>query len=213
MVLLLMITLAFANHLMPGFDNLNVLNAISISPASYPYSMYLNFDKTIVAVILVIASSLLLKTTPAFGMRTLTIIIIMTTLCIAVLIPLAVWSGFIAFDPKFPTIFWLWAFNNLLFVCFAEEVIFRGVIQNYLMKIANQRQWPSFIPIFITAILFGLVLLGHVKGGIAYIGFVMIAGLFYGYVYYQTQRLEAAILTHFGVNACHFLLFTYPAAL
>lgn len=81
------------------------------------------------------------------------------------------------------------------------------------MKIANKRQWPSFIPILITAILFGLVLLGHVKGGITYIGFVMIAGLFYGYVYYRPQRLEAAILTHFGVNTCYFLLFTYPAAL
>lgn len=28
--------------------------------------------------------------------------------------------------------------------------------------------------------------------------------------YQRTGRVEAAILTHFAVNATHFLLFTYP---
>ncbi len=210
MVLLLIVALAFANHLMPGFDNFKVFNAVSVSPISAPFNMYLNFDKTIVAVILVITSGLLVAPKRAWNMRMLVTTLTTTAFCIAVLLPLAIGVGFIAFDPKFPNIFWLWALNNLFFVCFAEEVIFRGIIQNYLMQIAQKRQWPSFIPILITAVLFAVLLLGHVKSGPAYMGFVMIAGLFYGYVYYKTARLEAAILTHFGVNAAHFLLFTYP---
>jgi membrane protease YdiL (CAAX protease family) len=38
-----------------------------------------------------------------------------------------------------------------------------------------------------------------------------IAGLFYGAAYLRTRRIEGAILTHFALNAAHFLAFTYPA--
>jgi membrane protease YdiL (CAAX protease family) len=38
-----------------------------------------------------------------------------------------------------------------------------------------------------------------------------VAGLFYGAAYLRTRRIEGAILTHFALNAVHFLAFTYPA--
>ena len=38
------------------------------------------------------------------------------------------------------------------------------------------------------------------------------AGLGYGWAFMRTQRIEAAMAVHFGVNAMHFLLFTYPRA-
>jgi membrane protease YdiL (CAAX protease family) len=38
-----------------------------------------------------------------------------------------------------------------------------------------------------------------------------IAGTGYGLAYQRSGRVEMAILTHFAVNATHFLLFTYPA--
>jgi len=38
-----------------------------------------------------------------------------------------------------------------------------------------------------------------------------VAGIVYGYAYEKTQRIEASILCHFGVNIIHFIFFTYPA--
>ena len=36
------------------------------------------------------------------------------------------------------------------------------------------------------------------------------AGLFYGYTYQKTKRIEASMLVHFCLNMVHFLMFTYP---
>jgi membrane protease YdiL (CAAX protease family) len=137
---------------------------------------------------------------------------VVSAFCISLLIPLAILSGYVNFDPKFPGSFWLWAFNNLYFVCFAEEVIFRGVIQTHLMKLANRYKVSPFLPIFVSALLFAIALPGHRQGGATFIAFVTLSGLFYGYTYHKTKRLESAILVHFIVNVCHFLLFSYPAA-
>jgi membrane protease YdiL (CAAX protease family) len=38
-----------------------------------------------------------------------------------------------------------------------------------------------------------------------------LAGAGYAIAFQRTGRVEAGILTHFAVNAAHFLLFTYPA--
>ncbi|MFN5382224.1 MAG: lysostaphin resistance A-like protein [Alphaproteobacteria bacterium] len=48
------------------------------------------------------------------------------------------------------------------------------------------------------------------SGPISYLIVVFIAGLFYGYAYQLTKRIEASILLHFLVNLIHFLFFTYP---
>jgi membrane protease YdiL (CAAX protease family) len=38
-----------------------------------------------------------------------------------------------------------------------------------------------------------------------------LAGTGYALAFRRSGRLEMAVLTHFAVNATHFLLFTYPA--
>jgi membrane protease YdiL (CAAX protease family) len=207
------IALAFANHIIPGFYNLKLFNAIQFSPESRFFTMYLNMDKTLAAVILVMTSGLILKNTSPFNFNTLIITLKVSVLCIATLLSLALLSGFIAFDPKFPIQSWLWILNNLLFVCFAEEVIFRGIIQQYLTQLMRRWNLPAILAILLTSILFATLLLGHLNGGLTYIIFSIIAGLFYGYVYYKTNRIEAAIVVHFLVNLSHFLFFTYPAAI
>ena len=204
--------LGLANHFIPGFRNLRVFTDLHISELSSPLTMYLNFDKAIAAVILTVAGGILLKQPGSFGKKSLVETLKISILCVALLIPLAVLSGYVTFDPKLPETFWLWAFNNLIFVCFAEEVIFRGVIQNYLMQVARRYQISPFIPILGTSLLFGTVLLGHLYGGPVYIAVATLSGLFYGYAYHTTGRLEAAILVHFIVNLCHFLFFSYPMA-
>lgn len=212
LLLVFIFALGFANHFVPGFQNLKVFEGVRVSELSSPFTMYLNFDKAIAAVILAIAGDIVFKQTGSLGKKTLVETLKVSFLGVMLLMPLAILSGYVAFDPKLPETFWLWAFNNLIFVCFAEEVIFRGVIQNHLMQVARRYQISPFVPILVTSILFGTVLLGHLHGGPAYIAFATIAGLFYGYVYHTTKRLEAAILVHFIVNLSHFLLFSYPMA-
>lgn len=205
-----LVAIAFASHMVPGFHNLRLFTGILISPSAAPFTMYLNFDKTIAAVVLVMASGLFVRQANPFGIKTLRNTVLISALCIAVLIPLAILSGYVQFDPKFPEVFWFWAFNNLYFVCFAEEVIFRGMIQSHLMTLAHRWKISPFIPIVISAILFAVALPGHRQGGLDFMAFTVVAGLFYGYAYHRTRRLESAILVHFIVNVTHFLFFTYP---
>ena len=63
------IAIGFASHMIPGFHNLRVFNGILISPTSTPFTMYLNFDKTISAIILVLTSGLISRQTSSFGMK------------------------------------------------------------------------------------------------------------------------------------------------
>lgn len=206
------IAIGFASHMIPGFHNLRVFSGILISPTSAPFTMYLNFDKTIAAIILVLSSGLISRQTSFFGMKAWGETILTAVLCVSLLISLAVLSGYVHFDPKFPDSFWFWAFNNLLFVCFTEEVIFRGIIQNQLTQLMNRWNMSPYISIFISALLFAVALPGHRQGGLIFLAFVTLAGLFYGYVYHRTKRLEAAMFVHFFVNLAHFLLFSYPMA-
>jgi membrane protease YdiL (CAAX protease family) len=130
----------------------------------------------------------------------------MTTIlgCIGAILVVAFVLGYVDWDPKFPSIFWIWALNNLLIVCFAEEFFFRGFIQkNVASYISNQ-----WIAIAIGAFLFGAY---HYGGGFSYILLATVAGLFYGYAYAATGRLLTSIVVHFSLNLTHILLFSYPA--
>ena len=66
--------------------------------------------------------------------------------------------------------------------------------------------WARFLSV--AAGLFGLV---HAGGGPTYVVLATLAGVGYGWVFLRTGRIEASILTHFALNAVHFLGFTYPA--
>lgn len=204
------IAISFASHFVPGFHNLRLYSGLMITPTATPFTMYLNFDKTIAAVILVATSGLLLRQIGSFSLKSVVESVIIAALCVSLLVPAAMLKGYVNFEPKIPDFFWMWALNNLLFVCFAEEVIFRGIIQNYLMQYAMRWKMSPFIPIFISALLFALLLPGHVQGGPTFIAFATLSGLFYGYAYHRTHRLESAILVHFLVNLSHFLFFSYP---
>jgi membrane protease YdiL (CAAX protease family) len=59
-----------------------------------------------------------------------------------------------------------------------------------------------------SALLFGLA---HARGGAPLVLLATVAGLFYGAAYLRARRIEGAILTHFALNAVHFLAFSYPA--
>lgn len=203
----LLLAVMMSNHFMPGFNNLPIFQGIQFSLDSTPFTMYLNFDKTLVGLFLLlfyVRGNQPQKFTWSHFFTAFKVLAILLML----LIPLALVVRYVRIDPKFPELGWLWTLNNLFFVCLAEEGLFRGFIQKGMAKLLPKRKlWPLF-SIFVAAVLFGLA---HYRGGLIYVLFATVAGLFYGYAYYKTNRLESAILVHFGFNLVHFLFFSYPA--
>jgi membrane protease YdiL (CAAX protease family) len=119
--------------------------------------------------------------------------------------------GQVRFELKWPEIFPVWAWANLLFTCTAEEALFRGVIQRQLQGESAALDWRSgrsIVGLLIASILFGVA---HYAAGMPAIVLATIAGLGYGWIFWRTNRIEASILSHFLVNTTHILCFTYPA--
>jgi membrane protease YdiL (CAAX protease family) len=200
---ILIITGFFLFHMVPGFKNDLVINQVAISPISIPFSMYLNFDTTIIAVILFINSNLY-KSEKPFGRKSSLITLKLLFLCASTLMISGLLANYIQRDIKFSDVLGIWFINNLFFVCFAEEVVFRGIIQNKLNTLFTHR----YIIIILSSLLFGL---RHYKGGIIYILLSTVAGCFYGLAYQKTNRILCAMIVHFGLNFIHFIFFTYPA--
>jgi uncharacterized protein len=48
MGIFLFMAIALSNHMFPGFNNLRVFDKLQFSPDSAPFTMYLNFDKTVI---------------------------------------------------------------------------------------------------------------------------------------------------------------------
>ncbi|MDV5167687.1 type II CAAX endopeptidase family protein [Photobacterium rosenbergii] len=201
---------ALVLHLVPGFDNLLVLDKALTGSGSIPFTLYLNLDKPlIVFALLLLMPDMLKRTSPISSAKTsltqlpLTQKFILAALFIA--LPLVAWGVGIV-EPEFSLPTWLWVFviNNLVFTCVAEEALFRGYIQNGLTKRFN-----PFVGIFLASFLFGIA---HFAGGGIFIAIAALAGLLYGLTYYWTGRLIFAVLIHFGFNLVHLLFFTYPMA-
>ena len=115
--------------------------------------------------------------------------------------------GYTAWAPKWTTLFLWWAPINLFFTCLSEEAFFRGFVQQELSRIGAHSDAAALIALVVGALLFGLA---HLGGGMSYVIAATLAGLGYGWAFQRTQRIEAAMAVHFGVNAVHFLLFVYP---
>ncbi len=190
-------------HIMPGFHNIKVFDAVKFSENSLPFTMYLNFDKPFIGIIIVAFLGLDFRKPISCKVFMLNFFI-----CASILLVSAFLLNYIRLDLKFPSKSWLWATNNLLFVCFTEEAFFRKYVQNGLKTMMSSFTHGKYIALLFTSILFGLI---HFKGGLSYILLACISGLFYGYLYLKTNRLEAAILTHFLLNLTHFIFFSYPA--
>lgn len=192
-------------HALPGFHNFRAARNVVLSPGATPYTLYLNFDKTVAGLLilgLLYQPFLRHAKDWALAVRRAAPLIVLN---IAVLIVFALALGYLRFDPKLPQLFWLWAPVNLFFTCLSEEALFRGFIQRELAGISSSR----IPPIAASGILFGLA---HFAGGWTYVGLATLAGLGYAWIFQRTQRIEMSILAHFLLNATHFLLLTYPSA-
>lgn len=198
---------ALALHMLPGFNNVPLIESTRISPDGFPYTLYLNFDKALIGIFLLGFGAYLNveKQRPAQSLR---IYAGVTGLTASVLLPVSVLGGYVAFDPKLSPHLLSWAFSNLFITCLSEEAFFRGFIQLNLQRALRRHAHGHRTALLVAALLFGLA---HFQGGTTYVVLASIAGIGYGLSYQLTGRIEAAMLTHFSVNLLHFLFFTYPA--
>ncbi|KQV44768.1 hypothetical protein ASE26_12480 [Duganella sp. Root198D2] len=199
-LLTLLLALALAVHAVPGFDNPLLLKDVQLSAASAPYTMYANFDKGVVGVVLLVFFCHRASSLRDFGAALRSQGIVLAALLVAVLG--ASWAiGFVHPDFKLSPFLPLFAVVNLLFVCVAEEAFFRGVIQGQLARYGNT------LAVAVSGLLFGAA---HLGGGWQIGVLASLAGVGYGLLYARTRRIEIPIAAHFLLNLAHFIAFTYP---
>ncbi|WP_164980022.1 CPBP family intramembrane glutamic endopeptidase, partial [Aeromonas veronii] len=165
-----------------------------------PFNMYLNLDKPLLLFGLLLACPMLLGKGGAIRWRPLALLL----LPLGALLVIAWQLGALKPEVGLPHWWWLFALNNLLFTCVAEEALFRGAIQQGLTE--RYRPW---IGIVVAALLFGAI---HLPGGPLLALFATLAGCCYGLAFQLSGRLSVAILIHFAFNFAHLALFTYPLA-
>jgi membrane protease YdiL (CAAX protease family) len=118
-------------------------------------------------------------------------------------VPVGLLMGFLRFNPKFPGFLALIGgiLAGYLFVALIEEVLFRGVIQNLLMK----RIQHENLALIIASVIFGLAHLNNATEGFpipnwGYVLMATLAGLAYGWVWKRTRKVTASAITHMLVN-------------
>ena len=194
-------------HVLPGFNNYQFASDIFLSDSAASFDIWFNFDKSMFGFFvlgIVLHKDLIRSISGARQM-------LMLFMPIAVCGILAIYAtgfliGFSSLDWTPSTVFFAWALKNLVFTVVAEEVFFRGVVQNEISKRLHSR-YGQHIAVIVAGALFGLA---HFGGGLPFVLLSSLAGILYGYTYKATGRIEAPIVTHFLLNVGHFLIFTYP---
>lgn len=207
-VSLAFIALGLSTHMLPGFNNILLMENYLSGEGAATQNKYLNFDKSFLILFLVdyyIRNKQSAKLMPAISYS-----MFLSVATIAVLAAGASYIGYIKFSPKIPPMILTWIMLNLM-VSLSEEALFRAFCQknlgHYLSGMLGKNS--EIIALFLMSILFGLA---HCSGGIELIFLAFVAGLAYGYALVKTKRIEASILTHFMVNLFHILFFTHPYA-
>ena len=200
--IIFIIALLLSYHLVKGIANLQIVAHENISDGAYPFSLWFNLD-TIIASLGILVFATLGQTSKVSFPKLLLIYL----LAIGVVALLAVTLDVVKLDIKLPE-FWLsWLIINLLITCVFEEAFFRYFIQGSLQRVFATYHYGDIIALIIATMIFTAK---HFPGPPNYLITVFVAGLFYGYIYKITNRIEASIALHFIINTLHFFLFSYP---
>ncbi|MDH1261476.1 CPBP family intramembrane metalloprotease [Pseudomonas sp. GD03944] len=202
-VLSLVVGVALAAHLVPGFQPWALSPPLRLSDDAPPYGLRLSWDKLLLGLSLLAwwlsqSHSTRSETGKALGVALLTLLTVPL---------LALGLGLVGWKPKWPDAEWLmlWLAINLGVTVLAEELLFRGLLQTRLVQWLGP--WPG---VLLTALLFGAV---HAPFSPLFAVIAGIAGLGYGLVFHYSGRLSLAIALHLAVNLLHLLLLSYPLRL
>lgn len=196
------------NHYLPGFEKLRAHSKLILSPTSKSFTIYLYFDKAAVAFLLLALGVPLIRFL-ADWTKTLKTVAIYSLVAIALIMPSALLSGYVNFEPKLIAITPLWLFQTLFFTCIPEECFFRGFVQKEVSVYLRHSRNGHWMGILVGTLMFSLQNLR--SGSWQFVILSVISGLIYGCIYKKTDRIEAPILLHFIVNIVHFFFFTYPS--
>lgn len=189
-------------HLFPGFQNPSFSTSYG--------KLWINFDKPFIG-LFPLALSIPLIASKAQWRTLLQKTLPLILLGIIALLTVVLSLGLVQWDPKLPAIFPLWAINNLVFVCVAEEAFFRGFLQKEFTRWLGTGLGAQVGAVFAASLVFTLAHVLWVPS-IPFLFAVFVASAIYGTVYAATQSIEASILCHFLINLLHFILFTYGGA-
>ena len=205
-VLAALFALALALHLVPGFNNLTVVDRAQVSPDGVLFTQRANFDKAAAGLLLLVFFCQRAATSDDWrSVLAPTGIAIVAT--VVVVMGLALSTGYVRPDLKLPRFASAFLAINLLFTVVAEEAFFRGMVQERLTRAVAAHPRLQWVPIGVSSASFGLA---HIAGGPLLVLLATVAGIGYALAYAATRRIEAPVLTHFAVNAVHFFGFTYP---
>jgi membrane protease YdiL (CAAX protease family) len=203
-ILIFILTVVLMGHMLSGINNPKIIDNYYLSGDAVPFSKYLNIDKAIAGIFL------LLYVVPrpkkvSFDNRVVAVLV--TTLFISLILLFSTYLGVIRIDLKISMLVVPWFITNLFFTCYAEEAFFRGYIQEFISKLFLGYKFNFIIAILISGVLFGLV---HFSAGLIYTSFATIMGCSLAYIYYKTKNIYWPVFAHFMFNLIHFVLFTYP---
>ena len=207
---LLFLILGF--HLLPGFERVGVFDNVAVKANSTLYSLKFSADKYLAGLVFFLfvrqTVSTRLNASLLFKIFLTSILNIVVVLGLGLLTGIIEWQSWGQIDWHFIIIFLIW---QLAFVCLTEEMFFRGFIQNKLYGVFASRSENQkiylYMPVIVSASLFGLV---HLGGGWLYAVLAGLAGIGYSLVYHFSRRVEAAIIAHSLLNLIHLMFFTYP---
>lgn len=116
-----------------------------------------------------------------------------------VALPFGLLTNFISFNPQVePAKAFLTPIGFFLFVGVPEELLFRGLVQNFLRR-ATGRKTLSLV---LASVIFGATHLNNPPGpDWRYFVLASVAGLFYGTLYYRTKSLAVPALVHAMVDS------------
>lgn len=194
LAVLLMLVLAL--HRWPGFVPHAWWQGV-LPGASQPYTVYWHWDKGLAGLWLLLCLPMPQWGTAVARPRLWAV----AGLALLAALWLAVGSGLLAWQPKWP-VWWLpWLAANLLLVSLPEEALFR---QGVFAALAARPLWQRCLA---SALLFGLV---HAGGGGLWVLVAALAGLGYALAYAAGRWLYWPLLLHTGFNVLHLALLSYP---
>ncbi|WP_036167651.1 CPBP family intramembrane glutamic endopeptidase [Massilia sp. 9096] len=196
----------FALHRIPGFHNAVLASSVQVARGAPPFTLHANFDTTAAGIVLMGVFCRRIGS----GRHWLTMLRRMwpVTLSTLVVVLGIGWGlGYVRPELKWTPVSAAFLAVNLLSTCVTEEAFFRGFLLERMARGWSRWRHGRLAALLASTLLFALA---HAAGGAALVVLAGVAGLHYAAAYLVSRRIEGAILTHFALNAAHFLAFTYP---